>query len=60
MTPDQIQLMRQAARTLLEHHKSGRKCDPNAVEWAKNILRWPHEPKTEGSKPCATKCKKPA
>jgi hypothetical protein len=47
MTPDQIQLMRQAARTLLEHHKAGRKRDHHALKWAKNILRWPHEPKPE-------------
>lgn len=45
MTPDQIQLMRQAVRTLLEHHKAGRKCDAHAVQLAKNVLRWPHEPK---------------
>lgn len=47
MTPEQIELMRQAARTLLAYHQSGRKCDPHAVAWAKNILRWPHQPKPE-------------
>jgi hypothetical protein len=38
MTPDQINLMLQAARTLLAHQAAGRKCDPNAIQWAKNLL----------------------
>lgn len=45
MTPEQITLMRQAARNLLDHHNAGRKCDPHAVQWARNVLRWAHEPK---------------
>lgn len=45
MTPEQIRLMRQAARNLLDAHNSGKRCDIHAVKWAKNILRWPHEPK---------------
>lgn len=45
MTPQQITLMRQAARNLLEHFRAGKRCDPHAVQWAKNVLRWPHEPK---------------
>lgn len=47
MTPDQIRLMRQAARDLILYRAAGGKTDPHALKWAKNILRWPHEPKPE-------------
>jgi hypothetical protein len=50
MTPAQVELMRQAARNLLAHHEAGRKCDPHAVQWARDILRPIPQPKTEGSK----------
>lgn len=39
MTPDQFNLMRQAAQSLLDHQAAGRKCDPDAVRWAQNIVR---------------------
>lgn len=39
MTPEQRELMRQAARNLLAHHEAGRKCDPQALKWAHNVLR---------------------
>jgi hypothetical protein len=38
MTPTQFNLMLQAARTLLAHHESGRKCDPHALRWARDLL----------------------
>ncbi len=39
MTPEQFELMKQAARTLLAHRDAGRKCDQKAVEWAEALLR---------------------
>ncbi len=38
MTPEQIELMKTAARTLLAHRDAGRKCDPEAVRWAEQLL----------------------
>jgi hypothetical protein len=34
MTPDQVELMRAAARTLIAHHEAGRIVDPYSLEWA--------------------------
>ena len=39
MTPEQFELMRTAARTLLAHRDCGRKCDPEAIAWAETLLR---------------------
>jgi hypothetical protein len=39
MTPEQIELMRKAAQSLLDHKRVGRKCDPHAVKWAEQVLR---------------------
>ena len=38
-TPDQRSRIKAAARDLLAARDNGRKCDPQAVEWAENILR---------------------
>jgi hypothetical protein len=45
MTSEQVNLMLQAARTLLAHHESGRKCDPHAVQWARDLLAANQSPK---------------
>jgi hypothetical protein len=45
MTPEQVNLMLQAARTLLAHHEAGRKCDPEALRWARNLLAANPKPK---------------
>lgn len=39
MTPQQFELVKQAARTLLAHRDTGRKCDPHAVKWAEQLLK---------------------
>ena len=39
MTPEQFELMRTAARTLLAHRDCGRKCDTEAIAWAETLLR---------------------
>jgi hypothetical protein len=39
MTPEKQELMRRAAQNLLDHEKAGRKCDPLALQWARNITR---------------------
>ena len=39
MTPEQCRLLCIAARDLLAHRDSGRKCDPEAVRWAEAVLR---------------------
>jgi hypothetical protein len=43
MTPEQLNLMRVAARNLLHHEEVGRKCDPHALPWARWVIRqdWP-------------------
>jgi hypothetical protein len=41
--------MLQAARTLLAHHASGRKCDPEAIRWARTLLAANPVPKKEGA-----------
>ena len=38
MTPDQRELLLQAARNLLEHAATGRRCDPHALAWARQLL----------------------
>jgi hypothetical protein len=50
MTPDQVELMKTAARTLLAHRDAGRKCDPHAVKWAEQLLTQntqPQKPESE-------------
>jgi hypothetical protein len=39
MTAEQFELMKQAARNLLAHHHAGRKCDPEALRWAEQLLK---------------------
>ena len=39
MKPEQIELMKTAARTLIAHHDAGRKCDPEGLKWARAVLR---------------------
>lgn len=39
MTPEQIELMKQAARNLLAHRDAGRKCDREAIAWAEQLLK---------------------
>jgi hypothetical protein len=38
MTAEQVELMKQAARTLLAHRDSGRICDPHQIAWAESLL----------------------
>ena len=38
MTPEQIERMKTAARTLLAQRDAGRACDPEAVRWAEQLL----------------------
>jgi hypothetical protein len=45
VTPDQVNLMRQAAKNLLAHRDAGRKCDPEGVRWAEQLLKQNPEPK---------------
>lgn len=39
MTPEQFDLMKQAARNLLAHRDAGRKCDPHGIAWAVRLLK---------------------
>ena len=39
MNPEQIELMKDAARLLLAHRDAGRSCDPHVIEWAETVLR---------------------
>lgn len=32
------ELMRIAAQNLLDHSRTGKRCDPNALEWARGIV----------------------
>lgn len=59
MTPEQLDLMRAAARTLLDHHRVGRKCDPVALEWARWVVRldWPKCGMNPPDKRKAEQCK---
>lgn len=50
MTPDQFNLMQQAARTLLAHRDSGRHCDPEGIKWAEQLLKQNPAPKVEPTK----------
>ena len=50
MTPAQVELMRQAARTLLAHHDAGLKCEPHAAQWVRDVLGTVPLPKSEGRK----------
>lgn len=45
VTPDQFELIRQAARNLLAHRDAGRKCDREAVRWAEQLLKQNPAPK---------------
>lgn len=38
MTPEQFELMKTAARTLLAHRDAGRTCDAESVRWAEALL----------------------
>ncbi len=38
MTPEQFELLKQAARTLLAHRDAGRKCSEAGVRWAEGVL----------------------
>jgi hypothetical protein len=48
MTPEQVTLLRQAAQTLLDHAAVGRKCAPESIEWAKQVLE--NNPSPEAQK----------
>jgi len=39
VNPEQIELMKDAARLLLAHRDAGRTCDPYALKWAETLLR---------------------
>jgi Holliday junction resolvase RusA-like endonuclease len=41
MTPDQVKLMRAAARTIVANHEAGRGVDPHSLAWAQSLLRQP-------------------
>lgn len=45
MTPEQVNLMVQAAKNLLAHQAAGRKCDPHALRWAAHIVKANPAPK---------------
>ncbi len=38
MTPEQIELTKDAARLILAHRDAGRTCDPHSVQWAEQLL----------------------
>ena len=39
MTPEQVELMKTAARTLIAHHEAGRIVDQFALEWARALVQ---------------------
>jgi hypothetical protein len=49
VTDEQITLLRQAAQTLLDHAAVGRKCAPESIEWAKDVLRNNPAPKPKAN-----------
>lgn len=38
MTDEQRELMRIAAQRVIDDHKAGRRCDKDALAWARNIV----------------------
>lgn len=45
---DRRDLLIAAAQNLLDHHKAGRKCDPDGLRWARQIIKQ-NQPTTKES-----------
>lgn len=38
MTEEQVELMRRAAQSLIDHHTVGRRVDPDGLAWARRVV----------------------